>query len=109
MHQQMPLLALCGGGLDVGAEAQDLGHVLGGRRDPALDRLDEVVEVQRSAVVRSVALEGVELKPSRIEQPQHVGEFAPLLARQFLASQDGPTGTAGRSEELSVGKMGDIM
>src|SRR3546814_3109287 len=57
-------------------------------RDAAGRRLDDVVEMQRGAVMAAVTLEGIDLRPVGVEQRQHMRHLARLL----------------RSEERRVGK-----
>src|SRR3546814_10631623 len=75
MHQQVAFRAVGARRLQVGAEAEDRRHVVRRGRDAAGRRLDDVVEMQRGAVMAAVTLEGIDLRRSE----EHTSELQSLM------------------------------
>ncbi|MCY1559923.1 hypothetical protein D9M68_970080 [compost metagenome] len=88
MHQQMALDAAGRGPAQALAEIQDLADMFRRRHDLAGERIDDVVEAQRDAMMLAIGPEGIDLGPVGIDHREHMRHLAGAVAGQFLDAAD---------------------
>ncbi len=78
-----------------GPEVEDRLHVLANGRDHARQRVDDVVEAKRRAVVLAVIRERRQVGAVGIDHGKHMRDRALAMVRQLVDAADGEKGNGG--------------